>query len=193
VADLNGDNRGDLVMGGGDNRTRVLRNTGTTNEGEVLASVPLSTPRPAPQDLPVQLAAPVPAADVSHPSIEEPPVLASASASAASECGPPSTTIPGPPPEIIRVGQPMPESWLRCYVWQDIQGQDYMPEAFESVERTSFLGYPVECWNAFGLGTEGLLLRILARGDQGRQHVRFTYRIQMDGDYINNCVQELIP
>ena len=26
----------------------------------------------------------------------------------------------------------------------------------------------------------------------GEQLVRFTYRIQLDGDYINNCAQEIL-
>lgn len=118
------------------------------------------------------------------------PVLADHSA----ECGPPSTTIPGPPPELISVGQPMAEEWLRCYVWHDIEGQDYKPRELSEVQKLFFQGYPVECVNPVSEegGTEGLIVVIIASGDEGRQTVRFTYRIQMDGDYINNCGQELI-
>jgi hypothetical protein len=108
-------------------------------------------------------------------------------------CGPPSTTIPGPPPELILVGQPMSDEWLLCYVWHDIQGQDYAPQRFGDVSHVTFAGYPVECGNAIsdGTGTPGIQAEIFATGDQGRQLVRFVYRIQLDGDYINNCVQEL--
>ena len=118
---------------------------------------------------------------------------ATARADHSPECGPPSTTIPGPPPEIISVGWPMPDPWLLCYIWHDIQGQDYQPRYFGDLQRVTFEGYPVECWNRFsgGRGTEGIQVEVFATGDEGRQTVRFVYRIQLDGDYINNCAQEL--
>lgn len=108
-------------------------------------------------------------------------------------CGPPSTTIPGPPPEIINVGSPMPDAWLLCYIWHDIEGQDYKPQWIGEAGHLWFEGYPVECWNAIsdGWGTEGIQAEVFATGDEGRQTVRFVYRIQLDGDYINNCAQEL--
>jgi hypothetical protein len=87
----------------------------------------------------------------------------------------------------------MPYEWLLCYIWHDIQGQDYAPQWFGDVAETTFEGYPVECWNNFtdGWGTSGIEVEIYATGDEGRQLVRFVYRIQSDGDYINNCAQEL--
>lgn len=114
----------------------------------------------------------------------------------APDCGPPSTTIPGPPPEVIAVGTPMPEEWLLCYIWHDIEGQDYDPQHFGDIQHVEFQGYPVECWNSLstgaGMSTEGVQAEVYATGDEGRQSVRFVYRIQLDGDYINNCAQELL-
>jgi hypothetical protein len=118
---------------------------------------------------------------------------ATARADHSPECGPPSTTIPGPPPEIISVGSRMLNPWLLCYIWHDIQGQDYQPRYFGDLQRVTFEGYPVECWNRVSddRGTEGIQAEVFATGDEGRQTVRFVYRIQLDGDYINNCAQEL--
>ena len=114
----------------------------------------------------------------------------------APDCGPPSTTIPGPPPEVIAVGTPMPDEWLLCYIWHDIEGQDYDPQHFGNIQLVRFQGYPVECWNSISNGagpsTEGIEAEVYAAGDEGRQNVRFVYRIQLDGDYINNCAQELL-
>ena len=87
----------------------------------------------------------------------------------------------------------MPDKWLLCYIWHDIEGQDYAPKYFGEVLRANFESYPVECWNgiADGTGTDGLQAEVFATGDEGRQLVRFVYRIQLDGDYINSCAQEL--
>jgi len=87
----------------------------------------------------------------------------------------------------------MPDEWLLCYIWHDIEGQDYQPQYFGDVQHYIFEGYPVECWNGItdGGGTEGIQGELFATGDEGRQTVKFTYRIQLDGDYINNCAQEL--
>lgn len=109
------------------------------------------------------------------------------------DCGPPSTTIPGPPPELISVDQPMPGSWLLCYIWQDIEAQDYRPDRFGEVRQVRFEGYPGECGSGISEDgdTEGLEAEIFAFGDNGLQYVRFVYRMQLDGDYIHNCAQEL--
>jgi hypothetical protein len=198
VADLNRDDRPDVLVSNPDARTRALRNQSSGSGGRSVTGAPLASPGTASISSPPAVSPPSSeppasaAVDTATPASEAVLVASSPANTGVGECGPPSTTIPGPPPEIIRVGQPMPESWLRCYVWQDLIGQDYAPEAFESVDHVYFRGYPVECWNALGSTTEGLILRLLAWGDQGRQHVRFTYRIQMDGDYINNCAQEII-
>jgi hypothetical protein len=91
------------------------------------------------------------------------------------------------------VGQAMQDEWLLCYIWHDIQGQDYVPQRLGEVSRVNFEGYPVQCGNNItdGSGTPGIQAEIFATGDEGRQLVRFVYRIQLDGDYINNCAQEL--
>jgi hypothetical protein len=91
------------------------------------------------------------------------------------------------------VGRSMPDEWLLCYMWHDIQGQDYAPQRFGDVYQVAFAGYPVGCGNEItgGAGTPGIQAEIFATGDEGRQIVRFVYRMQLDGDYINNCAQEL--
>src|SRR5215218_3483660 len=61
------------------------------------------------------------------------------------DCGPPSTTIPGPPPELIEVGHPMKDSWLMCYIKQDFEGQTYFFDRWGEARKTAFRGYPVEC------------------------------------------------
>jgi hypothetical protein len=43
-----------------------------------------------------------------------------------------------------------------------------------------------------GLVTEGMVVEIYAYNRGGEQYVRFTYRIQLDGDYINNCTQQIL-
>ena len=117
----------------------------------------------------------------------------------ASDCGPPSTTIPGPPPSSIVVGQPMNDSWLMCYLKQDIEGQTFSFDHWGEVRKTSFRGYPVECWNAEadpaagGKQTNGIVAQLYGWNLDHTQYVRFTYRIQLDGDYINNCQQEILP
>ena len=62
------------------------------------------------------------------------------------DCGPPSTTIPGPPPNLIVVGQPMSDSWLMCYLRQDLEGQTFSFDHWGEIRKTPFRGYPVECW-----------------------------------------------
>jgi hypothetical protein len=115
---------------------------------------------------------------------------------APTDCGPPSEDIPGPPPWAINVGQPMSEAWLMCYVWQDMEGQDFIPERFGDVRETVFDGYPVECWNAElgpgADGTPGLVVPIYVHNRTWEQYILFTYRIQLDGDYINNCDHEFL-
>jgi hypothetical protein len=114
------------------------------------------------------------------------------------DCGPPSDDVPGPPPRLIRVGQPMQDSWLLCYAWRDIEAQDYLPDRFGEVYRAWFQGYPVECQNreltgpGGGQTTEGLVIPIYAFNRGRDQRILFTYRIQRDGDYINNCGQDLL-
>jgi hypothetical protein len=113
-------------------------------------------------------------------------------------CGPPSTTIPGPPPSLIKVGERMSDTWLLCYIRHDLQGQDYRFTGWGDMRSTGFRGYPVECWNVEvnpslpGLVTPGLVVQVLGLNRDGTQSVRFTYRIQLDGDYINNCRQEIL-
>lgn len=115
------------------------------------------------------------------------------------ECGPPSTTIPGPPPHLIVVGQPMSDSWLMCYIQRDFEGQTFSFERWGEAYKAAFRGYPVECWNQEidpGLGgrlTDGIVAQVYGWNLDRTQYVRFTYRIQMDGDYINNCGQEILP
>src|SRR4051794_29738049 len=43
-----------------------------------------------------------------------PPIAARAFPFNDGDCGPPSDSIPGPPPQLIVVGQPMSDSWLMC-------------------------------------------------------------------------------
>jgi hypothetical protein len=116
-----------------------------------------------------------------------------------SDCGPPSTTIPGPPPELIVVGQQMSDSWLMCYIKRDFEGQTFSFERWGERYRAAFRGYPVECWNQEidpalgGRQTPGIVAQIYGWNLDHTQFVRFTYRIQLDGDYINNCRQEILP
>jgi hypothetical protein len=116
-----------------------------------------------------------------------------------SDCGPPSTTIPGPPPELIKVGSPMSDSWLMCYIRQDFEGQTFSFDHWGEVRKTAFRGYPVECWTAEagpgeqGRQTDGIVAQTYGWNLDHTQYVRFTYRIQLDGDYINNCAQEILP
>jgi hypothetical protein len=92
----------------------------------------------------------------------------------------------------------MSEAWLLCYVWRDIESQDYVPVRFGEARRTLFQGYPVECSNAepastgAGRATEGLVVQVFATNRGGEQRVLFTYRIQNDVDYINNCAQAIV-
>jgi hypothetical protein len=115
------------------------------------------------------------------------------------DCGPPSTTIPGPPPELIVVGQPMSDSWLMCYIQQDFEGQTFFFERWGEAYKAAFRGYPVECWNeeidpaVGGRMTDGIVAQVYGWNLDRTQYVRFTYRIQLDGDYINNCDQEILP
>ncbi len=115
-----------------------------------------------------------------------------------SDCGPPAEEIPGPPPRLIVVGQPMSYSWLMCYIKQDFEGQDYRFKGWGEIRLTSFQGYPVECWTAEaapgwnGRRTDGIVAQVYGTNRDGAQFVRFTYRIQLDGDYINNCQQEIL-
>lgn len=115
------------------------------------------------------------------------------------DCGPPSTTIPGPPPELIEVGRTMSDSWLMCYMKQDFEQQTYFFDRWGEARKTSFRGYPVECWTReadpgwTGRGTEGIIAELYGWNLDRTQYVRFTYRIQLDGDYINNCHQEILP
>ncbi|MCC7368093.1 MAG: hypothetical protein IT306_06715 [Chloroflexi bacterium] len=115
------------------------------------------------------------------------------------ECGPPSTTIPGPPPELIAVGKPMSDSWLMCYIQRDFEGQTFSFAHWGEAYKAMFRGYPVECWNqevdpaTGGRQTEGIVAQIYGWNLDHTQYVRFTYRIQLDGDYINNCKQEILP
>jgi hypothetical protein len=116
------------------------------------------------------------------------------------ECGPPSDadTAEAPASAIV-IGRAMPDSWLLCYVWRGVEFLDYHPDRFGEVRRTAFEGYPVECWNAEVAGslpdrvTEGLIAEVFAFNRGYEQYVRFTYRIHLDGDYINNCAQEILP
>lgn len=116
-----------------------------------------------------------------------------------SDCGPPSTTIPGPPPELIVVGQPMSDSWLMCYIKRDFEGQTFTFERWGEHYHAAFRGYPVECWNQEtdpamgGRQTHGIVAQVYGWNLDHTQFVRFTYRIQLDGDYINNCHQEILP
>jgi hypothetical protein len=115
------------------------------------------------------------------------------------DCGPPSTTIPGPPPELIDVGHPMKDSWLMCYIKQDFEGQTYFFDRRGEARKTAFRGYPVECWTREadpgwqGRRTEGIVAEAYGWNLDRTQYVRFSYRIQLDGDYINNCGQEIMP
>jgi hypothetical protein len=115
------------------------------------------------------------------------------------ECGPPSTTIPGPPPELIAVDQPMNDSWLMCYIQQDFEGQTFFFERWGEAYKAAFRGYPVECWSeeidpaVGGRLTDGIVAKVYGWNLDRTQYVRFTYRIQLDGDYINNCGQEILP
>ncbi|MFN8523779.1 MAG: hypothetical protein U0821_11835 [Chloroflexota bacterium] len=124
---------------------------------------------------------------------------ASAAAARANEnCGPPSDSIPGPPPRLIQVGKAMSDTWLLCYIRQDFEGQDYQFRDWGEVRRTAFRGYPVECWNAESPAgatartTDGLVAAVLGVNRDGTQSVRFSYRIQLDGDYINLCRTEIL-
>jgi len=115
------------------------------------------------------------------------------------DCGPPSTTIPGPPPNLIVVGQPMSDSWLMCYLKQDLEGQTFSFDRWGEVRKTPFRGYPVECWTPeaapdwTGRRTNGIVAQVYGWNLDHTQYVRFSYRIQLDGDYINNCQQEILP
>jgi len=115
------------------------------------------------------------------------------------DCGPPSTTIPGPPPELIVVGKPMRDSWLMCYLKQDLEGQTFSFDHWGEIRKTSFQGYPVECWTPeagsdwAGRRTDGIVAQLFGWNLDHTQYVRFTYRIQLDGDYIKNCQQEILP
>lgn len=115
------------------------------------------------------------------------------------DCGPPSTTIPGPPPALIDVGQPMKDSWLMCYIQRDFEGQTYFFDRWGEARKTAFRGYPVECWTREadpgwpGRRTEGIVAEAYGWNLDRTQYVRFSYRIQLDGDYINNCGQEILP
>lgn len=115
------------------------------------------------------------------------------------DCGPPAEAIPGPPPWLIVVGQPMSDSWLMCYVKQDFEGQTFFFDRWGEIRRASFQGYPEECWTPeadadwTGRRTEGIIAQVYGWNLDRTQYVRFTYRIQLDGDYINNCQQEILP
>lgn len=117
---------------------------------------------------------------------------------AENDCGPPSEEIPGPPPQLIVVGRAMSDSWLMCYIKRDFEGQDFRFGHWGDARYTSFEGYPVECWTAVagpnwtGRRTDGIVAQVYGRNRGGEQFVRFTYRIQLDGDYINNCRQEIL-
>ncbi|HYU17213.1 MAG TPA: hypothetical protein VEQ11_00795 [Chloroflexota bacterium] len=91
----------------------------------------------------------------------------------------------------------MSDSWLLCYVKRDFEGQDFHFSSWGDVRHTAFRGYPVECWNAEdpswpGRRTDGIVAQLYGVNRDGTQYVRFTYRIQVDGDYINNCRQEIL-
>ena len=93
----------------------------------------------------------------------------------------------------------MSESWLMCYIKQDFEGQTFFFERWGEAYRAAFRGYPVECWNeevdpaTGGRLTEGIVAQVYGWNLDRTQYVRFTYRIQLDGDYINNCQQEILP
>lgn len=141
---------------------------------------------------PLAAASVLPAADLPTPALAAFPFDEA-------DCGPPSTTIPGPPPELIVVGQPMSESWLMCYIKRDFEGQTFFFDRWGDVRVTSFAGYPVECWTPeadpswAGRRTDGIVAETYGWNLDRTQYVRFTYRIQLDGDYINNCHQEILP
>lgn len=115
------------------------------------------------------------------------------------DCGPPSEEIPGPPPWQIVVGQPIRESWLRCSIPRDFEGQTYTFDRWGEVRPAFIEGYPLECWTPEaapdwpGRRTEGLIADVYGWNLDHTQDVRFTYRIQRDGDYINNWRQEIVP
>src|SRR5262249_15998165 len=98
------------------------------------------------------------------------------------DCGPPSTTIPGPPPNLIVVGQAMKDCWLMCYMRQDIEGQTFSFDKWGDVRKASFRGYPVECWTpevdpaAGGRQTNGIVAELYGWNLDHTQYVRFTYR-----------------
>jgi hypothetical protein len=135
-----------------------------------------------------------PAASAGAPPPEDAPAFTFAE----NDCGPPSEEIPGPPPWLIVVGRPMSDSWLMCYIKRDFQGQDFHFGHWGKAGHTSFEGYPVECWTSeagpgwTGRRTSGIIAQVYGRNRGGEQLVRFTYQIQLDGDYINNCRQEIL-
>jgi hypothetical protein len=114
------------------------------------------------------------------------------------DCGPPSAEIPGPPPRLIVVGQRMSSSWLMCYIKRDFEGQTYHFRQWGAIRQATFQGYPVECgtpeadaaWG--GRRTDGIIAEVEGTSQGGEQSLRFTYRIQLDGDYINNCRQQIL-
>ena len=114
------------------------------------------------------------------------------------DCGPPTEEIPGPPPWLIVVGRPMSDSWLMCYIKRDFEGQTFFFDRWGEIRRASFQGYPEECWTPeadaswTGRRTDGIIAQVYGWNLDRTQYVRFTYRIQLDGDYINNC-QEILP
>lgn len=115
------------------------------------------------------------------------------------DCGPPSEEIPAPPPREIVVGRPMSDSWLMCYMRRDFEGQTFFFERWGEIRKTQFEGYPVECWTPeagpdwTGRRTDIIVAEVSGLNLDRTQLVRFTYRIQLDGDYINNCRQEILP
>ncbi len=40
---------------------------------------------------------------------------------------------------------------------------------------------------------DGIVAEVYGWNLDRTQYVRFAYRIQLDGDYINNCRQEILP
>lgn len=103
------------------------------------------------------------------------------------------------PASQIVVGQPMPLPVLLGHVKCAVTLHDFRFERWGEIRPASFEGYPVQPWTKEVAGpqpgqtTEGWVVDTYAYNRDGTQHVRITFRVQADGDYLHWYSAEILP
>ena len=103
------------------------------------------------------------------------------------------------PAAQIVVGQPMPLPVLLGHVKCAVALHDFRFERWGEIRPASFEGYPVQPWTKEVAGpqpgqtTEGWVVDTFAQNRDGTQHVRITFRVQADGDYLHWYSAEILP